>query len=78
VAITTALGDDLAGFADVDVGRVEPDVHERMMAQPAGPRCGLSASMPLRIRDTELLEIPVSQPRALTRSSTFLVDVPVM
>jgi hypothetical protein len=34
--------------------------------------------MPLQILDTELLEIPVSHPSALTRSSTFLVEVPVM
>ena len=32
----------------------------------------------LQIRDTDDLEIPVSQPNALTRSSTFLVEVPVM
>ena len=37
-----------------------------------------SPSICLQIRDTELLEIPESQPSALTRSSTFLVEVPVM
>src|SRR5665647_3950680 len=33
-----------------------------------------SSSRPAQIRDTSLLEIPVSAPRALTRSSTLRVD----
>jgi hypothetical protein len=37
-----------------------------------------SSSMALQIRDTVDLEMPESQPSALTRSSTFRVDVPVM
>jgi hypothetical protein len=34
------LGDDLAGLAHVDVGRVQPHVHERLMIQPAGAQRG--------------------------------------
>ena len=37
-----------------------------------------SASISLQIRDTVDFEIPESQPNALTRSSTFRVEVPVM
>ena len=29
------LGDDLTVFANMDVGRVQPDVHGRLMIQPA-------------------------------------------
>jgi hypothetical protein len=48
------------------------------MVQPTGPEhrdVGVDA---LQIRDTELLEIPVSQPSALTSAATFRVEVPVM
>jgi hypothetical protein len=34
--------------------------------------------MPLQIRDTVERDTPLSQPKARTRSSTFLVEVPVM
>ena len=36
------------------------------------------AELTEQIRDTLLLETPESQPNALTRSSTFRVEVPVM
>ena len=35
-----------------------------------------SSSMPAQMRETSLLEMPVSAPRATTRSSTFRVDTP--
>ena len=34
--------------------------------------------MPLQIRDTVDFDTPDSHPSAFTRSSTFLVEVPVM
>ena len=51
------------------VGRGDAGLEPRQQRQ----RC-----MPLQIRETDDLEMPVSHPRALTRSSTFLVEVPVM
>ena len=68
-------GHDLASLAHMPVGRVEPDVHEQLMIQPQVRSTVTSSSMPLQIRDTLDLEMPVSQPSALTRSSTFLVEV---
>ena len=34
------FGDDLAGVADVDIGRVQPDVGKRLMVQPSLPQDG--------------------------------------
>ena len=71
------FGDDRAAVADMHVGGVQPDVHEPLMTQVAAPGMAMSASMCLQILDTMDLETPESQPRALTRSSTFFVEVPV-
>jgi hypothetical protein len=48
-----------------------------MPASERSRNAATSTSRSAQIRDTSLLEIPLSAPIALTRSSTLRVDVPV-
>ena len=59
------------------VGRVEEHVRERGADRSRSANAAISASRSAQIRDTSDLEIPVSAPRALTRSSTLRTLVPV-
>ena len=58
------------------VGRVQEHVRERLTGEGAVPEYRHLGVQVAQIRDTSDLEIPVSAPRALTRSSTFRVEVP--
>ena len=71
------LGDDPAVDAGLAVGGVEEHVRVRRRPFSDRPRnAATSSSRSAQIRDTSDLEMPVSTPRALTRSSTFRVETP--
>ncbi len=70
--------EDAVVVAGLDVGRIQVDVGHREVAEGAGAEHGDSSSMPFKIRLTVDFDMPVSQPSAQTRSSTFRVLVPMM
>jgi hypothetical protein len=71
------LGDHAPVHPGLAVGRVEEDVRVGVGLQaPAAEGCDFLIEVGTDPGDLRLLEIPVSTPRALTRSSTFRVDTP--
>ena len=74
----------------MDRVELSAEKYEQLFGSPPDPEAGpdpelmlvlstvTSASIWAQIRDTVDFEIPLSQPNALTRSSTLRVDVPVM
>lgn len=69
------LGDDLVVDADLAVGGVQEDEGKAMWSSGRSLNAVISTSRPWQMRETSLLEIPLSAPRALTRS-TARVDTP--
>jgi len=85
--LAPAVGPDTGGDHDrlghhavvhprLAIGRVQEDVGDCCSASERPRNAPTSTSRSAQILLTSLLEIPVSAPSALTRSSTFRVDTP--
>jgi hypothetical protein len=70
------LGDDPAVDPGLAVGGVDDHIGEALAGQGAVPEGGHLLVESAQIRATADLEMPLSAPRARTRSSTLRVETP--